>query len=139
MGRELGVGQNLINGTSTYYPLDLFHYQYSPPQVPAARAWLGNDALINWSTRDFSRGGYFSFDNGATKLLEFNAGASGDAGDWAASAGNDAFLNGSSPGVINNVSSTDLSLMDVIGYDRVPSRLIGIDVVGIIDHAVAHF
>ena len=30
MGRELGVGQNLINGTSTDYPLDLFHSQSSP-------------------------------------------------------------------------------------------------------------
>ena len=44
MGRELGVGQTLIYSTVTYYPLDLFHYSAS-------------------ATRDFLRGGYFSFDN----------------------------------------------------------------------------
>jgi hypothetical protein len=146
MGRELGVGEQLINHTNTYYPLDLFHYVDVPPQAFGGSAGSNpgtiagpefvqeaatvSAALVapqilglpnvgfEWHVRDFARGGYFSFDGGATKLLEFNPSSSGDAGDWAPSAGNDAFLNVSSPGVINNLTGSDLKLMDVLGYDR---------------------
>jgi hypothetical protein len=153
MGRELGVGQQLINNTNTYYPLDLFHYVHVPlpvayagtagvtsgtiagPQVAQEAAtaagsflqpWqLPIDGIVNeWHVRDFSRGGYFSFDGGVTELADFNSLSSGDAGDWAPSAGNDSFLNSSYPGHINNVSAADLSLMDVLGYDRAPFNTI---------------
>jgi hypothetical protein len=153
MGRELGVGQQLINSTNTYYPLDLFHFVNIPPEAypgtaapnpgtiagpqPAQEAAtvagstdvasLAQASVLQnvgidygWHVRDFARGGYFSFDGGATKLAEFNPLSSGDAGDWAPSAGHDSFLNVSYPGVINSVTAADLSLMDVLGYDRAP-------------------
>jgi hypothetical protein len=53
--------------------------------------------------------------------------ANGDLGDWAASGpngfdptGNDSFLNNSSPGVINEVSSFDIDLMNVLGWNLAP-------------------
>jgi hypothetical protein len=172
MGRELGVGQQLINNTNTYYPLDLFHYVDIPPEAYLGRAasspgttagplaaqeaatasgsLIGDGPgtvagstdvaslapgsvlpnvgiLYDWHVHDFSRGGYFSFDGGTTKLTEFNPLSSGDAGDWAPSAGNDSFLNVSHPGVINNVTAADLSLMDVLGYDRAPISHLPVD------------
>src|SRR5262249_13736693 len=69
------------------------------------------------------RGGNFSIDGGATNLDNFNNALFGDAGDWAASAGNDSFLATSNPGVLNPVTETDLRLMDVIGYTRSPSAV----------------
>jgi hypothetical protein len=158
MGRELGVGQQLINGTNTYYPLDLFHYTDIPPEALAVAAGAAPDGAqtvatvtgapvtadpataagpsvlanlanlpisdlihdLEWHVLDFSRGGYFSIDGGATHLADFNTLSSGDAGDWAPSAGNDSFLNESSPGVINALSAADLTLMDVLGYDQAP-------------------
>ena len=164
MGRVLGVGQQLINNTNTYYPLDLFHYVNVPPEAyqatageafpeaqTAQQAILASGTLVSdelgipagsigvaavvgpvvtapeWHVHDFSRGGYFSFDGGTTELADFNPLSSGDAGDWAPSAGNDSFLNVSYPGVINNVTAVDLSVMDILGYDRAPIRHLPVD------------
>jgi hypothetical protein len=146
MGRELGVGQQLVNGTNTYYPLDLFHYVADPPRLLEASATSGMGAtgspspetystsliaglkpgllsdlgIHPWEVRDFSRGGYFSIDGGITNLGDFNSLSSGDAGDWAPNVGSDSFLNVSLPGVIDNVTANDLTLMDILGYDRAP-------------------
>jgi hypothetical protein len=99
MGRNLEDNTLFIGGHPSVTPLDLFHY--SAP-----------------NTRSFAPGGYFSFDNGATQLDPFNSLTDGsDPGDWAPGAGNDAFLNQSGSGVYNNISITDLRLLDVIGWD----------------------
>ena len=52
-----------------------------------------------------------------TKLDSFNTNASGDYGDWAGSAGNDAFLAFANAGVALPVSATDLTVMDAIGWN----------------------
>jgi Ca2+-binding RTX toxin-like protein len=43
--------------------------------------------------------------------------AGGDAGDWAASAAPDSFLAFDNPGVVAPVTSTDLTVLDAIGWD----------------------
>jgi hypothetical protein len=73
------------------------------------------------NTRQFSTGApsYFSVNGGATDLNNWNnfqTGNSGDLGDWAPSAGNDAFDDNSNSGVINSLSSADFTLMNAIGW-----------------------
>jgi len=101
MGRALLVGQSIGPSAHGYYPLDLFHYSAA-------------------GVRDFtgSQAGYFSADNGATNLDNFNTNRGGDYGDWAASAGHDSFLAFSPSGVTDAVTAADLTVMDVIGWDR---------------------
>jgi hypothetical protein len=81
--------------------LDLFHFSSA-----------GN--------RDFSgtRPGYFSINDGLTSLGRFNANPSGDFGDWADSAGNNAFRAFTPPGVLNAISAADLREMDILGWGR---------------------
>jgi hypothetical protein len=101
MGRNLEVNTQFIGGNPSVTPLDLFHYSAA-------------------HTRSFDLGGYFSFDDGVSNLDPFNPLTDGsDPGDWAPGAGNDSYLNVSFAGRYNNISATDLALMDVIGYDRV--------------------
>ena len=60
---------------------------------------------------------YFSVNGGVTNLKNFNAnGNGGDLGDWA-SGSNDAFNAFSDSGVENNLTSVDVRVMDVIGWD----------------------
>ena len=62
---------------------------------------------------------YFSINNGATNLDNWNnfrTGNNGDLGDWAPSAGNDAYDDNSFPGVINAVTSVDLTNMAALGW-----------------------
>ena len=64
--------------------------------------------------------GYFSVDNGATNLDAWNTLASGDIGDWAGSAGADAFDAFSSPGLINGLTATDITLIRALGWGSAP-------------------
>jgi hypothetical protein len=64
--------------------------------------------------------GYFSPDRGVTNLDNFNADSDDDFGDWASSAGNDAFRAFSDSGVVNAVTATDIVVMDVIGWNAAP-------------------
>ena len=89
-------------GSGDYSVFDLFRYSAA-----------GMHSLVG------GQSAYFSVDGGATNLDKFNTNPSGDYGDWAATAGNDAFLAFSSPGVANLFSSADLKVMDVLGYDTV--------------------
>lgn len=62
---------------------------------------------------------YFSIDNGTTNLGSWNnQDSNGDLGDWypQGPGGNDAFNDYSSPGVVNALSSTDITLMQAIGW-----------------------
>src|ERR1700730_17785095 len=108
LGRALLVGGTVFTNSgpvnNSYEPLDLFHYASSNHTRP----FSGNTP------------GYFSPDGGATNLDNFNTNPSGDFGDWAASAGNDAFLAFSPSGVGNPVSTADLREMNVLGYDEPP-------------------
>lgn len=100
MGRALLAGGKIGNVSNSYEPLDLFHYSAN-------------------GVHDFSgtTPGYFSINGGATNLNSFNTNPGGDFGDWASSAGNDAFNAFSSPGVVNGISQTDLKELDVLGWD----------------------
>jgi FG-GAP-like repeat len=102
LGRDLFVGNqdNQGIGPNSYTPLDLFHYSSN-----GVRDFKGTTA------------GYFSLDGGNTNLDNFNTNPGGDFGDWANSAGNDAFLAFSSSGVPNPVSSADIAEMAALGYD----------------------
>jgi hypothetical protein len=71
--------------------------------------------------------GYFSIDNGNTVLGTWNNHvARGDLGDWdqgfgsgggPGPFGNDAFNDFSNPGVLNQITNTDLTLMHVLGWE----------------------
>jgi hypothetical protein len=62
--------------------------------------------------------GYFSVDGGVTHLQSFNTNSSGDFGDWAASAGADAFDAFSPSGVVNKITAGDLTAIDAIGWGQ---------------------
>ncbi len=98
MGRQMLDGQNFY-GAAGYEPLDLFHYS-----APGVRDFSGTTP------------GYASADGGQTALDHFNTNPGGDFGDWAGSAGHDAFLAFSSPGVVNAVTAADLVVMSLLGW-----------------------
>jgi len=97
-----------LNYQPKYYAL-IDMYRYSSPGV-----------------RDLSTGGpgstaYFSINNGTTNLGTWNNNPkNGDLADWYGNnipnQGHDAFNDYSSPGVINSVSQTDVTLMEAIGW-----------------------
>jgi FG-GAP-like repeat len=106
MGRQLLTGAHFPNSGSpnAYEILDLFHYS-----AAGVRDLVGTTP------------GYFSINGGTTNLDNFNTNSSGDFGDWAASAGNDAFLAFSNSGVVNAITESDLTALDILGFDRVGS------------------
>src|SRR5207248_139793 len=61
---------------------------------------------------------YFSLDGGTTNLATFNNSqlAAGDLGDCAANVGADAFLNALPTGQIDGLSTTDITLMQALGW-----------------------
>ena len=103
MGRQMLDGAEFA-GAAGYTALDLFHY--SAPGIP-----------------DFSgtMAGYFSPDGGSTNLGNFNTNQNGDFGDWASSAGNNSYLAFSDPGVLNSVTASDLTVMNLLGWDSTPA------------------
>ena len=115
MGRELNaIGNEVQTGKPNgYYPFDLF--KYSAAGVPT---FVGTTP------------GYFSPDGGVTNLDNFNADSDDDFGDWASSAGDDAFRAFSDTGVINAVTPTDIVVMDVIGWDAAPGSAGGVALFG---------
>jgi hypothetical protein len=100
MGRQLLVGENLGGYSKGYTALDLFHY-------------AGKGSPIFTGTR----AGYLSPDGGATHLQSFNTNPSGDFGDWANTAGGDAFRAFSPSGQVNPVTAGDVTAMDLIGWN----------------------
>jgi hypothetical protein len=103
IGRVMLAGGTVGTTSNSYEPLDLFHFS-----APGTHIFSGTQA------------GYFSVDNGTTRLLDFNTNPNGDFGDWANNAGNDSARAFSNSGVMNVFSQTDIREMDVLGWD-VPS------------------
>jgi hypothetical protein len=101
MGRILLTGTTVGTTANSYNLMDLFHYASAGVQ-------------------DFSASapGYLSADGGSTSIGSFNTNSGGDAGDWAASMGYDAFDAFTSSGVVNPVSANDLRAIDLVGWDR---------------------
>jgi hypothetical protein len=99
MGRTSFLGEG-IGGTTSYSVMDLFRYAAA-------------------GVRQLSTGGpaYFSINGGSTNLDSWNTNPNGDLGDWAGSAGADAFSAFSPSGQVNGVTATDLTLMNVLGWD----------------------
>jgi len=93
-----------VMGGSSYTPLSLFDYSAA-------------------GVRDMSgaQPGYFSINGGSTNLDSFNSNAGGDLADWASSAGNDAFLAFAKSGVVLPVTPTDLTELDVMGWNLASS------------------
>jgi hypothetical protein len=103
MGRQMFDGTNAFGTGASYDPLDLFHYSAS-------------------GVRDFTGyTGYASADGGKTSLDAFNTIRGGDLADWASSAGNDAFDAFSNPGVVNAVTASDLTELNLLGWDPLAS------------------
>jgi hypothetical protein len=101
MGRLLLVGSTVGGISNSYDVLDLFHYAAS-----GAHDLSGSVA------------GYFSVDNGTTNLHNFNITPGGDPGDWASSATTpDAFDAFGTPGAVAPISSSDLTVLDAIGWN----------------------
>jgi hypothetical protein len=102
---------SFLDQAPNYYSLiDL--YRYAAPGVRQ----LGTGA-----------GSYFSIDGGNTNLDNWNnfqTGNSGDLGDWASSAGYDAFDDNSYPGVVNQFTPTDITLMRALGWQTIPPPVV---------------
>ncbi len=99
MGRLMLTGGSIGSYANSYGLLDLLHY--SAP-----------------GTRDFSATtpGYFSADGGVTNGGNFNTVSGGDAADWASSMGNNAYDAFSNAGVVNPVTSGDITEMNALGW-----------------------
>ena len=102
MGRQVLIGAD-FGGTPGYTALDLFHYS-----APGVRDFSGTTP------------GYASPDGGSTNLGNFNTNQNGDFGDWAASVGNNSYLSTSYPGVLNSVTASDITVMNLLGWDSAP-------------------
>jgi VCBS repeat-containing protein len=108
LGRSSMLGEG-FQGTNSYTIMDLF--RYSAP-----------------GSRQLGTGGpaYFSINNGTTNLDSWNTNSNGDLGDWAGSAGADAFLAFSPSGQINAITPTDVTLLNVLGWDTTPPNGIAV-------------
>jgi hypothetical protein len=98
MGR-FGLGQNGA-ASGRYGPIDLFRYS-SPGVLDLVPA----------------NGAYFSINGGTTAINTFNGTGGGDLSDWAGLT-IDSYNVGPTVGAKNDVSAGDITVMDVIGYDR---------------------
>jgi 20S proteasome alpha/beta subunit len=111
LGRDSWLGDGLGNTTS-YGVMDLF--RYSAPSVRDLTVTPPSPYNV----------AYFSINNGSTNFDNWNTNPNGDLGDWATSAGADALLAFSPSGQINQFGTTDLTLMNVLGWDVNVSRVV---------------
>ncbi|HEV2334791.1 MAG TPA: NF038122 family metalloprotease [Stellaceae bacterium] len=107
MGRS-----SALDGAGDYSVMDLFRYA-----APGVR-----------QLSDTGNPSYFSLDGGRTDIFNWNNpsnvfGDNGDLGDWLSTNTYtpDAFNDDGDPSVSNPVTSRDIALMDVLGWDRASS------------------
>jgi len=118
---------NATPGLGQYYFVGVAEHEIS--EVMGRQSFLNSAAFGVMDLFRYSAAGtiqtttgapsYFSIDGGNTDLDNWNnykTGDHNDLGDWAPSAGNDAYDDVSNSGVINEVTQTDLTLMNVLGY-----------------------
>ena len=98
MGRIDLFGVNIGGMLNSYDLLDMYHYT-----SPGVHTYTGSTT------------NYFSVDGGTTNIHNFNTNSNGDLGDWA-SGSNDAFNAFSNSGIVNAISSGDITELNAIGY-----------------------
>jgi len=100
MGRQLLAGATIGSYANSYSLMDLFHYSAA-------------------GVRDFSTStpGYLSANGGVTSIAALNTQSGGDGGDWSSSMGYNAFDAFSYSGVINAVTTGDLTAIDLLGWN----------------------
>ena len=109
MGRNVLMGDTLGTGTAQYVAYDLFHY-----------------SAANTRGLNTGPGRFFSFNNGTNLLTEFNDGGNGgDPQDWKGPAPSP-FNAFGPPNEQDDMTTVDLQVMDVIGYDRVTGTTPGL-------------
>jgi serralysin len=111
MGPDSWLGDGL-GGTTSFGVMDLF--RYSSPGVRDLTATPPRPYNV----------AYFSTDDGSTNLDNWNTNQNGDLGDWAGSAGADALLAFSSSGQINQFTTADMEVMNVLGWNVTVSRVV---------------
>ncbi len=117
MGRASPVGD--VSGgekaSGNYAPIDLFRYTETSGGTPER------------NFTPFGYPSYFSIDDGGTNLGDWNnftTGDTGDLADWeeiippgSQTYTPDSYNDGSDSGVVNPITSSDITLMNVLGYD----------------------
>ncbi len=98
LGRVSGLGSTTpANGL----PIDLFRYS-----APGTTSFAYNSPA------------YFSINGGTTNLATFNSTGSADRDSWVSMPG-DAFSAYAAPGVVNDITTADRIVMDVLGWNTV--------------------
>ena len=107
MGRIALIGGSIGSTTNSYSAFDLFRFS-----SPGIRSPGASSAFFSYN------GSNSTAANAAGSLTtNFNTVAGGDPGDWASSAGNDAFNAFSSTGALK-LSGVDIAVLNALGYGR---------------------
>jgi len=125
IGGSWSYGATAIPGNNQYYLVGTLEHEITEVMGRTSYLTVPNEYgvmdLYRYKApgvRQAGTGGpaYFSTNGGATNLDNWNTQSSGDIGDWAGSAGADAFLAFNPSGQINGMTPTDLTLMSAIGW-----------------------
>jgi len=101
LGRDMGLGSYDLGGKPAYVVNDLFRFKSA-----GTRSVLPGDTGV-----------YFSVNDGTSDLKNFNSTSPGDVSDWAAGGSSDAFNAFDVAGVEQDLSATDFTAVDVVGFD----------------------